>query len=126
MVITPGPLARSREAAACPAASPRSCQRPQPPPACKPNGPTPALAEGVSRLADARTSTNGDGRSAHGDGVLPARDQLADDRVAGQLAGDEQAAGGLGVGEQEQLVVGDDASRCGRTQSRLRRLPPGT
>ena len=44
----------------------------------------------------------------------------------GQLAGHEQAAGGLGVGEQHQLVLGDRDSRCGRTHSRLRRLPPGT
>ena len=59
--------------------------------------------------------------------VLARRHQLADDRVAGHLAGHQQAAGGLGVGEQQQLALADAADpRWGRTQSRLRRVPPLT
>ena len=45
--------------------------------------------------------------------------------AAGHLADDQQAAAGLRVGEQQQLVLVDAwTSRCGRTQSRLRRVPP--
>ena len=39
---------------------------------------------------------------------LAARDELTDDRSAGgDLAGQQQAAAGLGVGQQQQLVLGD-------------------
>ena len=46
---------------------------------------------------------------------------------AGELTDHQQPAGGLGVGEQQQLVLADRRRRrCGRTQSRLRRVPPET
>src|SRR4051794_24614553 len=35
--------------------------------------------------------------------MLAARDELADDRGARKLPGDDQAAGGLGIGEQERF-----------------------
>ena len=45
------------------------------------------------------------GTSADDQDGRPARDQLADDRGAGDLAGQEQPARGLRVGQQQQLVL---------------------
>ena len=65
--------------------------------------------------------------SSHHDRVLPAGHELADDRRAGDLTGDQQSAGGLGVGQQERLVLAAGVrSTWGPTQSRLRRVPPLT
>src|SRR3954452_21211710 len=44
-------------------------------------------------------------RSAHNDGRVAALDELPDHGVARHLPGDQQAARGLGVGEQHQLVL---------------------
>ena len=55
-------------------------------------------------------------------------DGLADDDAARHLADHEQPAAGLGVGQQHEVVLADagPTSRCGRTHSRLRRVPPLT
>ena len=76
---------------------------------------------------DVPSTARGVGVSADDERVLAGSHDLADHRVAGHLADHQQAAGGLGVGQQQQLVLVDaTASRCGRTQSRLRRVPPLT
>jgi hypothetical protein len=54
-------------------------------------------------------------------------DQLADHGRTGDLTRDQQAAGGLGVGEEDQgLLAGGAWAEVGATQSRFRREPPGT
>jgi hypothetical protein len=61
----------------------------------------------------------------HHDRVLAAGHELTDDGRAGNLTGDQQPTGCLGIGEQECLVSSTaDRSTCGATQSRLRRVPP--
>ena len=67
-------------------------------------------------------------RLANGQYGGPARYELADHRRARDLAGDQQPARGLSVGQQEQHAPRRTRpkSLCGATQSRFRRLPPGT
>src|SRR4051794_40856266 len=45
--------------------------------------------------------------STHDDRVLSEGDEFTDDDGAGNLAGDQQAAGGLSVGEQQRLLLVD-------------------
>src|SRR4051795_11565984 len=52
------------------------------------------------------SSTNGDHR-------VTAGDQLTDDGMTGELAGDEQPTGGLRIRQQEQLVVVDARGHMG-------------
>src|SRR5699024_4218001 len=56
------------------------------------------------RSSSAHLDEGAVGQGAGGDG-------LADDRGAGDLADDEEAAGGLGVGEEDQLVLADAVGR---------------
>src|SRR3546814_9136546 len=55
--------------------------------------------------ADRGTPSIGVHASAHDQQVLAAFDDLTHDRVAGDLAGDQQSARGLRIGQQDQLVL---------------------
>src|SRR5690606_39571536 len=59
----------------------------------------------VTRRPAPPDSVTGRPASADDQGVVRRRDELADDGGAGDLAGDEEAAGGLGVGEQQPLLL---------------------
>src|SRR2546421_4972566 len=83
-------------------------------PGCRPRRPDRRDLDGTLAL-----SADDQGRP-----VRAGRLQLADDRVPGYLAGHQQAAGGLRVGEEQQFVLGRPAGVQGRPDPG--EIPSGT